>query len=136
MPPRKKTRLPSSTATESDVTPSNRAPTRANNISVSQGSMRQQKSAIEQFNQFLLASNITWPDVKIMFRAQHEATQSGAPMPPISLYWLLEEFVKYLFNYKSDRSRNDAGFLSLGTADNYLSQVLNSKQPTGYSKGS
>lgn len=92
-------------------------------ISIPQGTHTQQRAAMKLFGEFLSASNLTWERVSELARSTALALQSGVELPVDSLYSLLETWVMFLFNYESGRSRNKHGFLSLGTADNYLSQV-------------
>ncbi|OQR88143.1 hypothetical protein THRCLA_10407 [Thraustotheca clavata] len=77
-------------------------------MSVPSGSKNQQKAANDIFNKFLSNAQMSWEDVS-----------------EFTIYWVLEEFAKFLFNYASSKVKNENNTLSSSTADNYLSQVFN-----------
>ena len=68
-------------------------------------------------------SNISWDDIRALSAATTTATREGKQLPRCSLYSVLESWCKFLYNYRSARAKNSENVLSLGTADNYLSQM-------------
>ncbi|OQR97491.1 hypothetical protein ACHHYP_11010 [Achlya hypogyna] len=72
---------------------------------------RQQTSALELFNKILRGASKLWPDIQEI--AANVAERNGTSHPPLSVYCLMEKFIKYMFDYIAEKAHNAQNFLSI-----------------------
>ncbi|OQR80583.1 hypothetical protein THRCLA_23455 [Thraustotheca clavata] len=83
-----------------------KAPSRSSAMSVPSGSKNQQRAANDIFIKFLSNAQMSreyvlriWSDMKL-------AESKCEKVPEFTIYWVLEEFAKFLFNYASSKVKN------------------------------
>ncbi|EQC34498.1 hypothetical protein SDRG_07826 [Saprolegnia diclina VS20] len=94
-------------------------------VGVPPGTRGQRRSAEAIFDAFMTEANYTWDTVREDWKKTRAAEVESSALPRRNIYTILHNFVVFLYNRTSKRSKNSEGVLSLGTADNYLSQIKN-----------
>ncbi|KDO23239.1 hypothetical protein SPRG_20987 [Saprolegnia parasitica CBS 223.65] len=92
---------------------------------VPSGTRGQRRSATAIFDAFMAEANYTWDTVREDWKKTRAAEVESNALPRRNIYTILHNFVVFLYNHTSKRSKNSEGVLSMGTADNYLSQIKN-----------
>ena len=76
-------------------------PRRRNAMSIPLGSATQQNSSEKLFDEYLLASNITWENIEDISIKTKTAEQKGSHFPSQTTYTVLEGFVRFLYSYEA-----------------------------------